>query len=101
MAKLVPGQDPTKAIDELYSRGRTFPRGRSPLDIYGRATQTKLPAYRNDGNGLELSPRTNDLQAPQDPQDQQAPGYRNEPSVKSWLRGGADAPHFDHSKKRR
>lgn len=100
MAKLKPGKDATKAIDQLYSLGRTFPRGRAPLDTHGRSDpDAKLPRY-GGGDGLELDAKNN-AQANQDPQDRHGPQYNNEPSVESWLRGGAYPPHFDHSKPRR
>jgi hypothetical protein len=90
------GSDPTKAIDALYRDGRQFPRGTKPrVDVYARDPATAKRGTFGGGTGLEEAPLVNDLQANQDPQDRHGAQYNNEPSVKSWLRGGADAPHFD------
>jgi hypothetical protein len=93
---LRPGEDASLHMAHLYEEGRHFPHGKSALDLHGRShADAKLPKYHG-GDGLELDAR-NHPQAPQDPADEHGPQYDNDVSSRSWLRGGADAPHFDHS----
>ena len=94
---LRPGQNPTLHIAHLYETGRVHPHGKSPIDLYGRShADAKLPKYGGgDGLELDLSGKVN-VQAPQDPQDQRGPQYHNEPSIRSWVRGGTLRPSFDH-----
>jgi hypothetical protein len=94
--RLVPGTDPSGAIRDVYSLGREFPHGRAP------ALPTKAnpnPPRYGGGDGLELDAKHN-TQAIQSREDARAAGYDNDVPVKSWLRGGALPPHFDHSQPR-
>jgi hypothetical protein len=96
IGKLVPGQDATKAIAALYEHGRIYPRGKPPIDTFGRSdSDAKLPKY-GGGDGLALPDDAKvNPQANQDPQDKHGPQYDCEPSIESWLRGGNGGPTFD------
>jgi hypothetical protein len=94
---LRPGEDATAHIANIYEHGRHHPHGKSPIDFHGRShAAAKLPRY-GGGDGLELDASgTVNVQHNQDRQDFHGPQYNNEPSIRSWLRGGADRPGFDH-----
>lgn len=83
-----------RAIDDLYSMGRRHPNGRSPAPVPRTVDGTFEPhALPND---YEKPGRHQ--QKPEDPQDQQAPGYDNDSH--GWVRGmGRESPHphFDRS----
>ena len=90
MARQKPG-DITSALNRLYSYGRSFPNGGRPSDVTADGT------FKSHDITPPHDPPDPAQQAVQDPEGKHAAGYDNEPSIRSWLRGGADRPGFDHS----
>jgi hypothetical protein len=64
----------TTSVDELYSRGRSYPRGGQPRDPGARRLIEQEPSMKS-----------HEVQRNQMPEDAHAPNYRNDCS--GWVRG--------------